>query len=44
MIPRQGETVVIERDGKELAHRVTNVRYKLDANGEWIATVFVEPA
>lgn len=44
VIPRVGETVVIEREGKEQALRVSNVRYKLDANGEWTATVFVEPS
>ncbi len=44
VIPRVGETVMIERAGAELAHRVTAVRYKLDAaSAEWVATVFVEP-
>lgn len=43
VIPRVGELVVIERDGKEQALRVSSVRYKLDAAGEWTATVFVEP-
>lgn len=44
VVPRVGETVVVDRDGKEQALRVTNVRYKLDASGEWAATVFVDPA
>lgn len=44
VIPRVGETVMIDRAGSERAHRVVSVRYKLDAaSNEWIATVFVEP-
>lgn len=42
-IPREGETVVHERQGRETTYRVTKVRYKLDASGEMVATVFVKP-
>lgn len=43
-IPREGESLVLEREGRETTYRVTKVRYKLDASGEMIATVFVKPA
>jgi hypothetical protein len=43
-IPREGETVRLERDGAELTYLVTKVRYKLDASGEMLATVFVKSA
>ncbi|HRI72026.1 MAG TPA: hypothetical protein PK156_47665, partial [Polyangium sp.] len=43
-IPREGETVRLEKDGKEMTYVVTRVRYKLEASGEMIASVFVKPA
>jgi hypothetical protein len=43
IIPREGEIVVLDRDGVETPFRVSNVRYKLDTSGELIATVFVAP-
>lgn len=43
-IPREGENVVLEREGREATYRVTWVRYKLDPSGEMVATVFVRPA
>ncbi|MBL8683208.1 MAG: hypothetical protein JNK05_28830 [Myxococcales bacterium] len=42
VIPRVGEVVSIDRAGREVTHRVTSVRYKLDEHRRWIATVFVE--
>jgi len=43
-IPREGEIVTVEREGRETTYRVKWVRYKLDASGEMMATVFVTPA
>ncbi len=43
-IPREGETVRLEREGQETTYVVTRVRYKLDASGEMLATVFVKPS
>lgn len=43
-IPREGEIVVVDQNGREKTYRVTAVRYKLDASGEMVATVFVKKA
>jgi hypothetical protein len=44
VIPRQGELLLIERDGRESRYRVERVMYKLTTNEVLMATVFVEPA
>jgi hypothetical protein len=44
IIPRQGELLLIEKDGRESKYRVERVMYKLTSNDELMATVFVEPA
>ncbi|KYF55027.1 hypothetical protein BE04_39665 [Sorangium cellulosum] len=44
VIPRQGELLLIEKDGCESKYRVERVMYKMTSNHELIATVFVEPA
>lgn len=43
-IPREGESLILEKDGRESKYRVTAVLYKLAASGELVATVFVAPA
>ncbi|WP_437812786.1 hypothetical protein [Sorangium sp. So ce1078] len=43
-IPRQGELVLLEKDGRESKYRVERVIYKLTSNDELMATVFVDPA
>lgn len=44
VIPRQGDVLFIEKDGRESKYRVESVKYKLTSNEELVATVFVEPA
>lgn len=44
VIPRQGELLLIEKDGRESKYRVERVLYKLTSDDELMATVFVEPA
>jgi hypothetical protein len=43
-IPREGESLILEKDGREAKYRVTAVLYKLAPSGELMATVFVAPA
>lgn len=43
-IPRQGELLIVEKDGQERKYRVTTVMYKLASTGELLATIFVAPA
>ncbi len=43
IIPREGEMILIEKDGRETKYRVTGVLYKTASNGELFATVFVAP-
>ena len=42
-IPREGESLIVEKDGRESKYRVTAVMYKLASGGELVATVFVAP-
>ncbi|WP_437668782.1 hypothetical protein [Sorangium sp. So ce131] len=44
VIPRQGELLLLEKDGRESKYRVERVMYKLTSHDELMATVFVEPA
>jgi hypothetical protein len=43
LIPREGEMVLLEKDGREAKYRVTGVLYKIASGGELVATVFVAP-
>jgi hypothetical protein len=43
-IPREGESLIVEKDGHEKKYRVTAVLYKLASSGELMATIFVAPA
>lgn len=44
VIPREGETLLLEKDGKEAKYRVSRVMYKMAPGGELVATLFVSPA
>ncbi len=44
VIPREGEVLVLDKEGTEKKFRVTSVMYKSAGSGELLATVFVAPA
>jgi hypothetical protein len=43
VIPREGEVLMLDREGQEQKFRVSSVMYKTAATGELLATVFVNP-
>ncbi|UQA56868.1 hypothetical protein [Polyangium aurulentum] len=43
-IPREGKSLILEKDGQEKKYRVATVLYKLASSGELMATIFVAPA